>query len=456
MRLKSIRIENLAAFPSLSAMLPAVSLLQGANGVGKTSLKAVICYAFGRRAEGSRSVEHDPRMLHGNAEKGEATITFDDDSQLRVLVTRDSTTRMTKPKDGKRWSKTGAEIDALANALSYDPIQFKTFDEKRRVETLLKVMPATVTAEEIQAAVGDVAVGVPHAPGLEAINAYYDDIYALRRTENVAADTQLKHAKELEAAIPDSPDSESWATVAARLEGERRLLNDSGRAFIAAAEKAMNAVKDESGARHQERVEASLRLMNQEVDAARVECAAAISAKRDELGPEISRLTAEIATANERSQQQARSQGALEAAKKARAEAENRQMESRKMTEALDRLNELKASVAARLPIKGIVIAAAKPGLPVDICREENGALIPFSAWNDTSKLLFCLRVALLSHGQCGLVCVDSIDAIDPETREKFIGTCRKYAEQSKMQFLLGEVTGGPLRITELTDTEDK
>ena len=146
----------------------------------------------------------------------------------------------------------------------------------------------------------------------------------------------------------------------------------------------------------------------------------------------------------------AHAKGTREALERAKAGAVEHTAASAAMTAALKNLDALKETVASRLPIKGMTIAAPHPGQPVDICREEKGALVPFSSWNDTSKLLFCLRVAVLTHGECGLVCIDSIDAVDPKTRPALEETCRKYAEKEGMQFLLGEATGGPLRITEL------
>lgn len=481
MRLSSITIKNLAAFSEFSTTLPAVALIQGKNGLGKTSLQAVIRYAYGRRADGSRAVEHDPRMLHGNSEEGEVTITHDDGTQLKCVVTTAGTTRYVKPQGGKRWSKATGDIDALANALSYDPLQFKNFDERKRVETLLRIMPAQVTVEEITAALDGVGIAQPHAPSLEAINAYYSEIYDLRREQNVAADTQEKHARELEQALPVEP------------EGKYQDLGLLRQAKAAIEEQERNHVKtvgdtfrkyeaDEKLA-HAERVRVftleSLKQATDATEAARAEANASVLAKRSELQPERDRLTAAIATAEEQAKQLAVAEGTRQALTRAKSEAEARRGVSARMTEALDRLKALKETVAGRLPIKGITIAAPREGLPVDICREEKTgvcqcghdidshkvgpcknctcggfavgtALIPFSSWNDTSKLLFCLRLAVLTHGQCGLVCVDSIDAVDPETRKKLEETCRKYAKSDGLQFLLGEATGGELRVQEL------
>ena len=58
MRLTSIQINNLAAFKDFKAELPAVALIGGKHGVGKSSIERVLMYGLGRRplaAKGSKS-----------------------------------------------------------------------------------------------------------------------------------------------------------------------------------------------------------------------------------------------------------------------------------------------------------------------------------------------------------------------------------------------------------------
>jgi hypothetical protein len=101
----------------------------------------------------------------------------------------------------------------------------------------------------------------------------------------------------------------------------------------------------------------------------------------------------------------------------------------------------LKASVGSRMKIKGWTIASPREGQPVDICREEDGALIPFSRWNDADVDQACLRIAVLYRGPFGLVCVDNMGNWNAGRRESVIKTCKKYAVSEKMQFLLGLAT---------------
>lgn len=476
MRLTRIEISSLAAFKTFAADLPAVSLISGRNGLGKSSLLNVIKYAFGRRASGSnnsRGIEHDPRLLHGDAERGEATITFDDGSQLRVVVTKDSTERMLKAKDGKRWTRSTKEIDDIANALSYDPLQFKTMPEKQRVETLLRIMPVPVTAEEIQSALGDFKErnGTPVPPSLESINAIYADIYARRTEANREVDTLSKHATELERALPPAaPEGRNWSSEVARLTKQKDNLDAAERAKIETIRKTLETYKEESAARKAQEVQsinsafnarikeleteravqiaATDSVTSNAIEAARAEANKQAGAIKAEFTPLREAVLAELATAQERDRAGQQAEGTRAAVLQARGKATAAKAATDAMTEALTRLTALKAAVASRLPIRGITIAAPKPNLPVDICREENGSLVGFSNWNDADKDTFCLRVAVLSRGACGLVCIDSIADFDPERKKALRAACEKYAKTEGLQFLMGMATSGPLKVS--------
>src|SRR6184192_1907493 len=117
MRITSIEIENLAAFKEYRTDLPHVGIVTGRHGAGKSSLENVLKYALGRRvlATNSRGVEHDPMMIHGSAERGEAVIRFDEGplELLRVVVKPDITERSVKVRGRKAWQAAGSGIDEI-------------------------------------------------------------------------------------------------------------------------------------------------------------------------------------------------------------------------------------------------------------------------------------------------------------------------------------------------------
>ncbi len=483
MRITSISITNLAAFKDFTVKLPAVGVLEGKHGVGKSSLERVICYCFGLRPlaeKGQKSIMHNPTILHGTSERGECVLSFDDGAleSLRVRVTPDKTERTVKVRGKKSWELAGQQIYDITNALSYNPLEFRDLSPKERLEAFLKVVPVTITLEEVKAAVGGV-VPVTGDPSLESINALYEDIYKARTTENSAVDTQTKYAAQLEAALGHVAPGENWDAEVARLRSEKSTLDASEQQEIQRIGKELAARKDALAADRRQADEILDRNVNAELDILREKISAlenrrsqdkakhaeaesigieaertAANAKVSELrganAPLHHKLTADIATAEERARKSAQDEGTRKAAEQARAEAQEHTVRSRAMTEALDRLKALKDAVAGRMSIKGVEIAAPRPGQPVDICRREGEALVPYSIWNDADADAFALRMAVLYRGPCGLVMIDNTGNWSPARRAQIIERCKKLAESDGMQFLLGTATDeGELRVVE-------
>lgn len=481
MRAISIKIENLKAFRLFESDLPAVTILQGTHGSGKSSIEEILKYALGRRPladKGSRGVEHDPGMLRIGVEKGFAEIKFSDDSEvevLRVTVARDSTKRETKTRGSKRWIAAAAEIDAFAEAISYDPMVLKTMSAKERVAALLKVMPISVTAQEITTAMNGVGVQATIfklPPSLDAINAAHADIETQRRDINREAKSLTAHAEELEAALPpDAAEGQDWTQVAGDLDSRISSLKKTETDTINRLTRQVSDVKshctDDKAERYRvidldinakiavlERERESLKHVAAQdesdvVDSVRDAANKELTEVRAEIGPEIAKLTAEAASARTQVEAQQRTIGTREAAKKARESATEKETKSERMTAALTRLAALKTEVAGRMKIPGLTIESPGPGFEVDACRVQDGKLVPFSLFNDSDKDLVCLRVAVLARGSYGLVCVDDISGYIPERREKVIAAARQYSKEAGMQFILGEAVEGDLRVVD-------
>jgi hypothetical protein len=263
MRVTTINIVNMAGFEQFSTALSGVSVIEGPHGAGKSSIERVVMYMLGRRplAEpGSKSVQHDPKMLRSGAESGEAIVTFSEDSDVELLRCRiwdDGTARGTDRKikmRGKRsWDDAGRFIDDVTNALAYDPMKFKELTEKERLEAFLRVVPVDISqAEVIEAVGGAIAVRLSDKPRLEDINSIYEDIYKARKEENQQADTKTKYADQLVQALPPPAPGEEWGAEVKRLQVEKSTLEGSEREEMTridrelAAKVATNSVARES------------------------------------------------------------------------------------------------------------------------------------------------------------------------------------------------------------------
>jgi hypothetical protein len=495
MRLTHLTIRNIGHLADFDSPIPAVCLITGANGVGKSTILEALMYAAGRRVgpSGMRAINHDPTMLRGDANNGEIIARFDDPDgnleYLRCTVTESKTGRYIKACGATAYAEAGSNLDTFFNALSYNPFALKAMEPKARIENILRIIPPAVTAAEIKAAVGDAVECSPRAD-ISEIQRLHDDLFSERTGVNRDADTLEKQSKLL-AVAPGVEDKTDWvlrlsglrqdkATLeASEAEEITRIRGEFSRAQIA-AEKAESDAKTESRATAQSEfraidadIDAKIKALevdrttrkqtastanNNRIAAIDAEKQAYIESARNKANadaeeiqganrPRLDSLTAEISAAETRAEVQLQAEGARNAAILTADKAVAARSRAAVLTAAIDRLRDLKTEVSKRMDLEGVTIAAARGG-PVDLCRDEAGALVPFSRWNTRDKNIMCLRIALKAQAACGLVVIDSLGDFDDESLAELREACRAHADRG-VSFLLGDATKGPLTVEE-------
>ena len=465
MPIKRIQITNMARFEAFDHELPMVCLIEGGNGAGKTGL--LDCVRFLGESG------HDPDIIHGDADSGEIILTMDDGMQLRARVTRGETWRGWKPKDGKRWIKGREEIEKIYRAIAYDPMKFLDLSPKAQAELLAQLSPVQATEEELAAAVMgaedevDKAQIRPGMTGIEFINALSKAIYDARTPLNVGADTQEKHAAELErsALPPEPPTGATWESRAEALRREKENLEADQRQKIADLNTQFNDAKqgaEQSSANEQlainrdingrianlederrRRIEESDQKAAQGIEHARRIATDLAAEIREEAKPQLEKLAADLAVAQERARAHQQAEGARKAVAIAREEAKAKRARSEVLTGALERLSALKLALASKMPIKGAIVEGDK------IVREQDGGLVPLKRWNTADQILLCLKIGMMVGG--GFVCIDHFESFDGPHREGLIRTARKYADEKGIQFILAavDVKAGELSVTD-------
>lgn len=448
MRLKKITITNMMAFESFETELPAVAIVQGENGAGKTSLLNCVRYAFGRDVE-NKLVGHDADMIHGNAPSGEILIEFDDGGALRCRASRETneTTRSYRKPGTTRFEVSRKEIDAIASAVSYDALSFMRLGDKEQLSLLLKIMPVEISREEIGKALqgtgGEVSVSAEGMNGFDAINAWYNALYARRREYNTAADTQAKHAAELERALPPAaPEGQDWKAEAERLQTQKQLIESAEEEQIATVRQILEEEKQAAQNEYMGAVEAAARYRDERIEAARAHANETVRSVKAANAPKLDALTADLATAQERSRTMSMAEGTRKAAESARQQATAKQEQAARITKALGNLQALRESLAKRLPIPGVVIEDGR------ICRMQEGKLVPFSRWNTVAQMTFCLRIAVMSHGEAGFILCDKAEHFNAANRKALLETAQKYAEKEGLQIVLATVSDTPLTVS--------
>lgn len=476
MKVQRVKISNILGVESLEFDTGRVTVIEGANGVGKSSVLEALksCLLGG----------HNASLLRQGADKGETVLLLDDDLEIRKTVTPSgSTLKVTHPEFGPI-SKGQTYLQKLADALSVNPVEFLTASDKERVSLLLEAIPMRVTEEQIAEAVPEncrpLVAGIStDAHALEVIAAVGKELYGQRTGVNRAAKEKRATASQLRETLPEEPESGDWSQefearkseylalqtaaqqkVADIKEGAQKLIeaaNDAERATTARIEKELSdktgQLKAEAAAKiqaiQQQLADAVLKLET-EADGAISSARAAAEERREAARQGKDRslaeaqaeyeslnqpLTEALTRAKTMLEQQTKARTTVELIDRLEGEAGRLEETSEALTRALANLEALKGNLLESLPVKGLEI--------------RDGSIyldgIPFDRVNTAKQIQLAIEVAGLRAGSLGLVCVDNLEHLDPDTFKAFV----KAAQKSKLQFVVSRVTQGPLTVGE-------
>ena len=448
MKVLKISIKNILGLDALEIEPGSVTKISGQNGSGKTS-----CLDAIRAALGSG---HDATLLKQGATEGEVVLLLDDGTQIHKRITEDkSDTQVIHPEFGKI-SKPATYLKRLADALSLNPVQFLTAPAKDRVNLLLQAIPMTITADKLGFVPQIALTGIDldkHA--LEVIGSIGKAIYDLRTGVNRSQKDKEATARQMAWTLPaDAPEGE-WGDVLTATNEEYRQLQLLTRATVDAIKREANESIDAAKNKCDEHSKAVIKERDEAIEKLRADAEIEIgrayneyqdvrekaeahaqemkAAAESDYRPKEAELKEKIGQAKAMVEQHAKAESTREFIGTLTSEASTLEAESTKLTTALSRLEVLKASLLEKLPIEGLEV---KDG---DIFV---GGL-PFDRVNESKRIQLAIEIAKLRAGSLGLVIVDGLERLDSKSMAAF----EKEAKKSKLQFVVADVTDGPLQI---------
>lgn len=421
-RLKSVSIKNIKGIESLTLEAGAVTVIAGENGAGKSSVLDAVSSVF----EGG----HDSALIRHGADKAEVVLTLDDGVTLRKKITQKDSTLEVRTEDGGVVKAPANYVKRLADSFAFDPIGLLDAKPKERAAWLLKHGGITFSASEVNE-----AVGVPVARqsiDLEKL----DSIRLGKYTERTEANRTLRDLdgsiREQRAMLP--PDGETdWVEaqelIEAALSGRRAAL-EAVRTEVHSAE---HAEIEATKAKAQELIDEIRQKLAEGVQAINQKADALLASESETINAEIANLSAELAAARAKAEEQQRAAGVRAVIERN----ERRYKEYLTLEGALSRtikaLDELKLSKLAEIPIPGLDI---KDG---DILIDG----VPFDHLNTQSQMYTVIRAAKLALGELPLMVIDRAESLDDE----------RFAELSEavaaagLQMIAARVDTGPLRV---------
>jgi energy-coupling factor transporter ATP-binding protein EcfA2 len=433
MHTESLQLKNIGPFDSFGVKPKALTIIRGRNGAGKTTIVNAIRYLAEKN--------HDPSLIKIGAEFGEIRLVIADPgheydgANFVCTVTPEKTTRVLHhPKLGKiPVAKSKEWIEGCINMISLDPVRFLTAGDKEQVAIFLQAQPLRVTTDQLgfvpTAALKDVDLD-KHALEVLGDNngGIYGALYEQRTGINSEAKTKAAYAMQLQATLPEDAPDGNWAETLQRANAEFRELQNAtkGRlnAITSDAQKAAEAQRELFRAKEKavneemavaiERIRADSAIEIKRCEADRDHKLAAINngregaltAAKSEYEPKHQDLTNQIAKAKAMADQHIKAQATRDLIAQAQADATEAEVRSANITQALKKIEALKADMLKETPIPGLEIS--------------NGFLVldgvPMKRVNDAKKSLkVALQIGKLQAGPLGFMVMDNCEKFDEE-----------------------------------------
>ena len=436
LRAVRIKIDNILGVEHLEFEPGKVTIIKGPNASGKSSVLEAVRSLW-------KGNVHDVTLLRHGAKKGEVCLLMGDGVELAKEVLEGKTLLSVRvPKVGDIPRAPGY-VKGLLGSLSLNPIEFITAKPEQQKALFLRATPLQVTREQLETAVGfPLTIPVEGRHAFDVLAAaeklFYDD-----RTE-VNRNLKQKQAavQQLATSLPKAPPEGDWPAHVKEAEREVRALDAEQRgrkqeAERTSAEQIIQLGRDVDAETMEVRRTAQVqireieRVLAEHIERLRQVTAQLQAEKRDALKVMLATIDSEVSPQHQEWIQKAEHARTMAdqyiAAESARnlltqyaADAKALTEEAQGLTQGLEGLRALRASLTADLPIPGVTVGEQE--------LEVDG--IPMSRVEESRKVTLAVELAMLGAGELPLIVVDGLEALDHHTLELFKQVVAKYDAQ--------------------------
>jgi hypothetical protein len=449
MKIALVKIRNILGIDDLEFTPGNFNEISGSNGVNKTNVLNAIKCVF----EGG----HDATLLKTGAKKGEVVFVLDDGVDIRKTVTeKDSTVTVKKGEvPMKRPMET---IKSIADLFSVNPIAFLGAPKADRARVMLESMPIVLDNEKLAALAGmELPAFHPGVHATTAIDTVRKMVYDARTGSNRVLAEKRSTIEQLRQAMPPAPADESGAAIETTEEGLQSTLNEINReeeGELSELESKVDAyvgTADRAEAEAKQEYEAALAALRQQIETLTTEHNVVIQGIADNKSKARERRVTRresIKAQHAQSRQPILSQLSVMRANRDSVARREQTLETiQKLTEAADLLEAESAERSSALEAIDAYKIELLSALPIPNIEVINGEIVrngvPFDRLNQAQRTEIAIDIAKLRAGKLGVVCVDGIEHMDPDTFEQF----QAKAIESGLQFFVSRVGRGPLSI---------
>lgn len=420
MKIQYVGFKNIMGIKELEFIPGKVTLVEGKNGRGKTSVLKGIQAAIGGG--------HDATLLTEGEKKGEIVIVLDDGTKLEKKIKRDKSTVKLQDREGKDIPRAASYLKEIVDDIAVNPIKILTASNKDRVKLLLDSVPMETPFADLEGIMGTGPMDREDTRHpMQIISELRKSVYDDRTDNNRYLKERKTMVDNMRQTIPFKADEVDYTAQLKELQGKRANLRSD--IENSEAEDESNFL-DQKAAFERERddaIEKARNAFHANMDKLTNTAFKASKAIEEKNTPLIAELDVEIGKTEALAEETTRVAFSIKYVKEWDQEIRKLESEIEEQTETIKALDDIKASLLTNLPFDGLEVKDGEIYL--------DG--VPFDSVNKAKRIQFALAVAGLRKAELPIVCVDELEALDEESFQIF----QDLASKTDMQFFVTRVS---------------
>ncbi len=441
-KVKLIQIHNIMGIVDAEIRPGALTLVEGKNGLGKTSLIEACKLPFMKG--------HKATLLREGETTGEVVYTLDDGTgppylKVSAKVKAGGTERTVGYPGEAPMGRPAEVIGRLRSEFTLFPTDFLTKKKDERLELFLSAIPMKVNRMDL-AGILPLSQTLKHIDLDRHAFKVLADIEENPRTNRTAVNAIVNNNRKtvltMRQALPEeslNPETATKQLAIVKHEYET-LIEKRNRQRVLIADSKTHLVQTCRDV-YQQRVAEAAAQRDEAIDKAGVQVDLKQKKLEADTAPKLEELKAAIMTAETNLAAYSRSAEARALMEKLSDEADAKERESQTLTNAIDvELAELRSAMLEQVPIKGVSVRDG------DIfVTSQEGKEIPFDSVNTKERIRVAVDLALLKAGPVPLVCMDGAEALDAESLDEL----QDAMEACGAQCIASRVTEDPkIKVT--------
>ena len=438
MKIFKVKVSNILGIDALEVEPGKVNVISGSNGVGKTSLLEAI-----KAGLGGATIQ-DAELLRKGAKQGEIVLVLDDGKEITKTVYPDKASTIKIRENGRSTQGTPAALlGQLRDIVSVNPLSFMMADDKTRLAILLESLPIEIDNEKVSTIAGK-KYEFKGGNAFDFLAGVKAGIFDARTGVNRALKDKKASIADLSAAVKDEEHlttdeiTEQIKTCEEHRLAYQKKMDEYQKEFFdvktlkeenarAAYDKEYEALRAEFDLKVADLTERRA----SEIAEANNIYTVTMQDKQEKFNEIVEPIITQIAALQEKLKNSAQAEQLLKLIEKGNEEIAKYEKESEDLTESLTQLEEYKQSLLSSTNLEGLTIDDGQIRI--------NGIL--YNKINTAEQIRFALRIARLRAGELGVVCVDGLEALDPETFEAF----KNAMSKTDLQMFCTRVSGGTI-----------